>query len=64
MNDVMQTLEELWKKMREKNKSIPSNDAMGQPDLTSYDGIRAGLAWAQLLVTNKMNELEHGWEEV
>lgn len=54
----MEVLKELWDKMHDKYQSIPDNDVEGQPDLTYYDGMRAGLAWAEYQVTNKMNAIQ------
>ncbi len=52
--NVIAVLDDLWKKNKEKHSSIPDGDVEG---MTYYDGMRAGLAWAELELTRRMNDI-------
>ncbi len=54
--NVIAALDEVWKKIKKHHDSIPGEQPEGI-ELTYYDGIRAGLAWAELQVTRMMNDI-------
>ncbi len=58
---VIAVLDEVFQKLKKQHDSI--GETPEGIKLTYYDGIRAGLAWAELQITDKMNNISFHWKD-